>query len=300
MPPVSRPFRSPHDLAGLAEPRRGDPGGSSGLLPAAAVALLLQRAGPAWAVAGGTGLFIAGLPHGAFDADRQLLIARPGYALRYVIAGLAGAAAYAVLPRATLGAFLALSARHFMLEPAAGPAPRRGAIACLAIGGSALARPAETSAALAALGGTAMPRPAMRALGTVGAVGHALALLSLLHRPRDAPMWAMAASSLLLHPVLATGGVFMLGHAGPITATILRKRPHGTRKALALGIGSAIVAAIVVRAGGARSAWLPRLAAGAVGLILPHLLPARWLARGRSHASGHAGHSAQAATSAAT
>lgn len=247
----------------------------------------LQLAGPAAALGGGLALFLAGLPHGAFGSDGQLLIGRVGYALRYAALGLGAAVAFLLMPLFTLAAFLALSGWHFLLETEAGTWPRRAGIAGLAIGGSALARPGETQAIFAQLCGTAVPSGLMLALGGLGAIGYAASLLALARKPNDLALWAVAAGPVLFHPVLATGLIFTLGHAGPVTARLLRQRASSLYGVIAAAAVSAVLA------GGAVAlpiplAMLPYCAAAALATILPHLLPHRLLMPG-GHPHGTTG-----------
>lgn len=266
-------------------------------------AVLLQVAGPAWAIAGGISLFIAGLPHGAFAGDGRFLIAEPRYVLRYLLAGAVVAAAFLAVPVAALGVFLGLSAWHFLHEPAAGRWLRRGAIAALAVGASALIRAGETQAVFSALCGSPVPAALMNALAAVGIAGYVLAALALARKPGDLALWVMIASPVLFHPVLATGLIFMLGHAGPVTAAIMQQAGRGWQLGLALGGSSVLLAAMVVLVLPPPLGWVPWFAAGALAVVVPHLLPSRWMARGPASdlpPRQATDHKTQAATSPAT
>lgn len=276
--------------------------GRAALLPAAllAGAALAQAAGSAFAVAAGIGLFIAGLPHGAFASNGRFLIAERGYILRYLIAGIGVGTAFIVMPVAMLGVFLALSAWHFAREPAGGRWTRRAAIAGLAIGGSALLRPGDTGQVFAALCGSPVPPTMMIALALAGAAGCALAAAALARRPGDAALWAMAASPALFHPVLATGLIFMLGHAGPATAAIMRRSGRSWWLWPALAGSSALLAA-AASVFDPPADLLPLFAAGALAVVMPHLLPHAWFAkRSPSGSARPPAHKTQAATSPAT
>lgn len=258
----------------------------------------LQLAGPAAAIGGGLALFLAGLPHGAFASNGRLLIGRRSYALRYAGLGAASALAFLVMPVFTLAAFLALSAWHFLREAEAGTWLRRAGIAGLAIGGSALVQPGETQAVFAQLCGTAIPSGLMLALACVGAIGYAAALIALARKRSDLALAAMAAGPVLLHPVLATGLVFLLGHAGPVTARLILQRSWPRSVITATVTLSAMLAGAAVLALPRSSALLPYLAAAALAVILPHLLPHRWLLPAARDSAGD--QRSQAATSPAT
>lgn len=262
-------------------------------------ACALQIASPSASLAGGLALFLAGLPHGAFAGDGRLLIVGRDYAIRYATWGVAAALAFMVSPVAILMLFLALSAWHFLHERGAGPRLRRMAIAGLAIGGSALARPDETQAVFAALCGAPIPSVLMLILAIIGVTGYAAALLALIRRPRDVALWVMAAGAVAFHPVLATGLVFMLGHAGPVTARLMRQRGWRPPVTAALGVASALIAGGAMAAQRALELPLPILAAAALAIILPHLLPHSWLAPG-GHPRSTPSQRSQAATSPAT
>jgi hypothetical protein len=266
-----------------------------------AAACGLQLAGAAAAIAGSLALFLAGLPHGAFTSGGELLIGRRGYALRYAALGAAAALTFLLMPVSTLAMFLALSAWHFLREREAGTWLRRAGIAGLAIGGSALIRTGETQAIFAQLCGTAVPSGLMLGLGIAGAVGYAAALAVIARKRTDFPLWVMAAAPLLFHPVLATGLVFMLGHAGPVTARLLRQRGSPRRAVIATIALSALLAGGAVLALPVVSpALLPYLAAGALAIILPHLLPHRLLMPDGHQLRSTPGQRSQAATSPAT
>ena len=262
------------------------------------LSLVAQAAGPASAIAAGLALFIAGLPHGAFDEGGRLLI-HPRYVLRYLGAGLLAAVAFLTAPVLTLALFLALSAWHFLHEPAAGAWLRRVAVACLAIGGSALWRPSETAAVFAALCGTAIPPGAMIALAVIGGAGLLAALGRLAFHPRDVPLWVMVASPALLHPVLATGMIFMLGHAGLVSSALIQQRSWGWLQVGAVVVGSTLLAAGAVFAFPLPTIYLPYAAAAALAIIIPHLLPPSWLSPARDR-QPCPDQSSQAATSPAT
>lgn len=248
--------------------------GTGALLIAAAS---LQMTGAVWAVAGGLALFVAGLPHGAFDHTGRALLNRKQYVIRYLLAGLLAGLAFLWQPVAALAAFLLASAWHFTFDHSAGTALRRSAIALIAIGGSALFRPAETQAVFAALCGAVIPAPVMIVLAVCGVAGYAMAARVLLRRLRDPALWLVAASPVLFHPVLATGLIFWVGHAGPLTSRLARLRNWTPGTWLALGGAAAAATAAIMLAVPVAPALLPLFAAGAVALITPHLLPLRWL-----------------------
>lgn len=289
-------------LAYSGQPQGFLPKPTLGWGAAASIALLLalaaQAAGPDAAIAAGLALFMAGLPHGVFGVVGSFLMTRPGYILRYLALGAVAALAFLAAPILILVLFLALSAWHFGHEPVAGTRLRRVAIACLAIGGSALWRPGETAAVFAALCGTAVPNALTFSLAIIGALGTLAAFGQLLRRPIDAAMLVILISPVLLHPVLATGAVFMLGHAGPVSVGIMRNQGWSW-----LPVGAIVLISLVL-AGGAvfvlplPSAHLPYAAAAALAVIIPHLLPQGWLSP--AHVRRAPDQSSQAATSLAT
>ncbi|HZH07308.1 MAG TPA: hypothetical protein VEY69_11585, partial [Lautropia sp.] len=117
-------------------------------------------------------------------------------------------------------------------------------------------------------------------------VGYAATLLALVRKQGDVTLCAMAAGPALFHPVLATGLVFMLGHAGPVTARLLRQHPKPRYVVVATATLSALLAGTAVYALSLSTALLPYLAALPVAIILPHLLPHRWLVPARLTARG--------------
>ncbi len=259
----------------------------------------LQMAGAVWAVAGGLALFVAGLPHGAFSHTGRALLNRKPYVIRYLLAGLLAGLAFLWQPVAALAAFLLASAWHFTFDHSSGATLRRSAIALIAIGGSALFRPTETQAVFAALCGSAIPAPVMIVLAVCGVAGYAMTARVLLKRPRDPALWLVAVSPALFHPVLATGLVFWVGHAGPLTSRLARLRNWTPVTWLALGGAAVAATAAIILALPLAPAFLPWYAAAAVGLIAPHLLPLRWLSPAADR-QGTPVQSSQAAISPAT
>ncbi|TCD02050.1 hypothetical protein EYB45_10230 [Erythrobacteraceae bacterium CFH 75059] len=249
------------------------------MLPLAllAAALAIGAGGTEPAVGAGLALFLAGLPHGAFAPDGVSLLRDARHGVRYAGVGIIAGTTVLLAPVMVLALFLLLSGWHFAADGAGQPWVRRLAIAGLAIGGSALLRPTETAAVFAALCGAPVPGVLVTVLAAAGAAAVLLALAALRRAPGDAALWAMLAAPALLHPVLATGVVFVLGHAGPVSARLLEKTPHPWRIVAAVGAASALVAAGLVVAVPQANVPLPFLAAAGVGLILPHLLPLRAL-----------------------
>lgn len=279
----------------------GDGGGDHPALPGftaplALAALVLQRGGTASAITGGLALFLAGLPHGAFAPDHRALLSDRDYVRRYLAAGALTAGAFVAAPVPALGGFLVLSANHLLHDPSGGEPARRVALAGLLTGGSALVRPSQTARVFATLCGRAVPRGMTAVLGVTGAVGYGAALARARRARGDSVLLVTIAAPVLLHPVLATGMIFMLGHAAPVTAAIMRTNGWGRGHGRLLAVTGGLLSLVTVRLVAPRLRLLPVLAAGALAVIMPHLLPSRWLRR----PAGTPSHKAQAATSAAT
>ncbi|WP_162273601.1 Brp/Blh family beta-carotene 15,15'-dioxygenase [Aurantiacibacter gangjinensis] len=242
-----------------------------------ALAVVAHIAGEAPAIALGALFFLLGTAHGAGD-EQDGEIRRFGLwsALAYIVAGLAIAAFFAVMPLAGLTLFLALSTWHFARSDDA-VLWRGVAFAALATGGSMLFRFDETAAIFAALVGEQLPLPWLYAWAAVGVVGVACAAIRLWKHPRDFPIWLTLGAVAFLHPVLAVGTAFLVGHALPLQREQIDR--YGAR-AVAMAQAPTTILAIIGAAGVAAAwlnGWLPLtlMAAIAFGFTTPHMLAER-------------------------
>ena len=242
-----------------------------------ALAVAAQSIGQTAAIGMGLVFFLLGTAHGAGD-EQDGAIRRFGVwaALAYIVAGLAIAAFFALMPLAGLTLFLSLSVWHFARSDPT--SLHRGlAFAALATGGSMLFRFAETAAIFAALVGELAPLPWLYVWAIIGAAGVGLAAVHLWRHPRDLAIWMTLGAVALLHPVLAVGMAFLLGHALPLQREQVER--HGLRAVIAAQgpttllamLGAAALAALWL------NGWLPLtlLAALAFGLATPHMLSER-------------------------
>ena len=261
---------------------RGGPWHDAGALfawGALAAAVVAQLAGGMVPVILGLALFAAGLAHGAGDEQAGAIRPfGPVHAAAYVAVGLAVAGLFLTVPLAGLLLFLALSAWHFARSDCAFAREARWATAALATGGSALFRPGETAQVFAAVLGDAPPEPFMLPLAVVGAGGIAAALYALATNRRGCGEAVLAlGATALLHPVLAVGLVFLVGHAIPIQRRQLaRYGADAVWRAVALPtlialVGTGVLALASVSGG------LPLTVAAALafGLATPHMLTER-------------------------
>ena len=249
------------------------------VLPSALLALagLAQIAGEGPAIALGLLFFLAGTAHGAGDEqDGTIRPYRLAPAVAYVVAGLAVAALFVALPLAGLTLFLLLSAWHFA-HSSGGTWPRRLGFALTAIGASALWQNAATGRVFAAVLGTPIPPLWMLALAIIGAIGLGLSAWALKDDWRDGALWVTLVATAILHPVLAVGLAFAVGHALPIQRAQLRR--YGWRRVLfAEGVttGLAILGALAIAASVLTGHLaLPLAAALAFGMATPHMLAER-------------------------
>ena len=242
-----------------------------------AVCTAVSLLGTGAAIAMGLALFLAGFAHGAGDEQAGTL--RPfalAPAAAYVVAGLAVAALFLALPLAGLTLFLLLSLWHFA-RSGRGDAIGRAAFACLAVGGSALLRMDETSSVFAALLGSAPPHGWMLALAATGAAGLTLSVATFVRGRFDAALAATLVAVALLHPVLAVGFAFAVGHAFPLQGSQIRRygwrdviAAQGPTASIAL-LGALAMAALVLSG----HLPLPWAAALAFGMATPHMLSER-------------------------
>ena len=243
----------------------------------AALAFAAQVAGPGAAIALGLVYFLLGTMHGAGDEqDGTLRRFDLWSAAAYVAAGLAVAALFVAQPLAGLTLFLALSLWHFA-RSLNGPALRGFAFAALATGGSMLFRYQETAAIFALITAAPLPTAWLTVWAVIGALGVAVAAVQLLRQPADAVLWLTLPAMAFLHPVLAVGTAFLVGHALPVQRDQGRRygfrtilAAQGPTTLLALG-GAAVLAALWV------NDVLPigLVAALAFGFATPHMLADR-------------------------
>ena len=134
-----------------------------------------------------------------------------------------------------------------------------------------------TGSVFAAVLGTPIPPSWMLALAIIGAVGLALSAWALKDHWRDGALWATLIATAILHPVLAVGLAFAVGHAIPIQQAQLRR--YGWRRVLSaegLTTGLAVLGALVIAAFVATGHLaLPLAAALAFGMATPHMLAER-------------------------
>ncbi|WP_067789304.1 Brp/Blh family beta-carotene 15,15'-dioxygenase [Paraurantiacibacter namhicola] len=247
---------------------------SFGLLSLAALA---QLAGTGAAIALGIGFFLAGFAHGAAEHQSGTLRAfRLLDAAAYVLAGLAVAALFLAMPLAGLTLFLLLSAWHFQ-HSAGGDRLARWAYALTAVGGSALWQGEATAEIFAALLGQPIPQPWMLVLAVAGGAGLVLAIAALGRRPHGWSLIACVAATALLHPVLATGLAFFLGHAWPMQHAQARRFGWSeviraaAPTAIPAMLGALAIAAFVL-VGILPLVWAAALA---FGMATPHILTER-------------------------
>ena len=238
---------------------------------------LAQLAGTSAAIALGIAFFLAGFAHGAAEQQSGTLRAfRPLDAAAYVVAGLAVAGLFLVLPLAGLTLFLLLSAWHFQHSAKGGPVVR-WAFALTAVGGSALWHPLDTGAVFAALLGQGVPEACMLALAAAGAAGFMMAMGAVIGRPQRYSLLACVAATALFHPVLATGLAFFLGHAWPMQREQAARFgwPKVLRAAAPTAIPAVLGALAIIALAVSGHIALPLAAALAFGMATPHILTAR-------------------------
>ena len=219
------------------------------------------------------------MAHGAGE-EEDGGIARLGWAqaAAYIVVGIAVAGLFLALPLAGLVLFLALSAWHFARSDCRMGQAARLAIAALAIGGSALFQPQTTAQVFTAAMGEPAPVLLVRLLALAGVAGAGAALYALFRNQRGCgeAMLALGATA-LLHPVLAVGLVFLLGHALPIQRRQLRRYGSAAVTRAVLWPTLLAIAGAALLAAGVLSGWLalPVAAALAFGLATPHMLTDR-------------------------
>ena len=217
-----------------------------------------------------------GFAHGAADETREG-IAPVGFAQvpAYLVIGLAGLALFIASPLVGLALFLLLSAWHFATARETGARAARGAVALLAVGGSALLRPNETAAVFAAITGGSIPSAFMLTLACAGATGAALAIIALFRRERGGATAIVAlALAALAQPVLAVGAIFLLAHALPVQREqVARHGAARVRKAVRWPTAAAALATLLLIVWVLSSpASLPYAVALAFGMAIPHML----------------------------
>ena len=241
------------------------------------LALIAPIIGPGVATTLGLVFFLLGTMHGAGDEqDRALKPFGLLSGLAYVAAGLAVAALFVGMPLAGLTLFLALSLWHFA-RSLDGGLTRGIAYAALATGGSMLFRYEETAAIFSSLTGEPIPMAWLVLWVGIGAVGACASLISLTRRPSDEVLWLTLGAVAVLHPVLAVGTAFLIGHAIPIQREQSARYgwkavliAQGPTTAIAL-VASAVLLALWLNA----LVALPVLAALAFGFATPHMLAER-------------------------
>ncbi len=251
------------------------------LLPCVGLALAAgaQLAGTTAAILLGLACFVAGLAHGAAEETEGRIAAfGPVRALAYVAIGLAVAGLFLALPIAGLTLFLLLSLWHFARSECAMGPLARAAVGMLAIGGSALFRPSETTDVFAAIVGFAPPSVLVPVLSMAGVAGSVLVVAALVRRERGALLAASCLpAAILFHPVLAVGLVFLSAHALPVQAgQVARYGRHAVLRAAlwpSLAAGAGALASIAAVSAGLVP--MPLAAALAFGLATPHMLTER-------------------------
>ncbi len=224
-------------------------------------------------------LFALGLAHGAGDEqDGKLSSYTLLHAGAYVVVGLAIAGLFLMAPLYGLALFFALSAWHFARSECRFHQASRLAIAGLAVGGSALLRPDETADVLAFVTGADVPRNFMRFLAMGGVFGLVCAAYAFVTNRRGFGHTIVAAlATLLLHPVLAVGLVFLTAHAVPVQERqVLTYGASTVARAVALPTLIALVGATAI-AMAVGIGWIaPQVAAAlAFGMATPHMLTER-------------------------
>ncbi|WP_435418479.1 Brp/Blh family beta-carotene 15,15'-dioxygenase [Parerythrobacter aurantius] len=243
------------------------------------VATIAQLAGEHWAIAMGIVLFALGFSHGAGEEDSGAIRSYRFQAIiAYLLVGSGVAALYLAFPLSGLVVFFLLSAWHFArCEPALGKWSGL-AIAGLAIGGSALFRPAETEQVLSLVVSGSVPAFFMTLLTWAGGLGSVAAVAALLTRSRGAMLVIVALiATAMLQPVLAVGLVFLVCHAIPVLQRQLED--YGADAVWAATawptvtatLGAAALVLLVLTAG----IDLRLAVALALGLATPHMLTER-------------------------
>ncbi len=245
---------------------------------AVALSVIAQISGEAGAIAIGLAFFMLGFAHGAADEENGT-IAPFGWAsaAAYIMVGFAVVGLFLTLPLAGLALFLALSAWHFYHSDGGAGSAARLAISLLAIGGSALYRD-DLANVFGSILGYAPPPVFLGALVLSGVVGTAATLLALLRREQGALLALLAVmATMLLHPVLAVGLIFLTGHALPMQVRQIEE--HGSRTVMGAAlwtcalatIGAVALIALVI----AGVVAIPVAAALALGMATPHMLTER-------------------------
>ena len=242
-----------------------------------AAALVAQAASTTAAIATGLLFFATGIAHGAAD-EQDGAISRFGLlpAAAYIVSGLAVMTLFLAVPLAGLTMFLALSAWHFA-RSTEGTWLKGMAFAGIATGGSMLFQFDRTRGVFAALTGAAIPEGWLYIWVVTGALGVAGAVLHLCREPEDHSMWIAVLAVVLLHPVLAVGVLFLVGHAIPVQAKQVQTYGSG---AVVSAQAPATIAALA-GAGALVLLWrfdlmpLTVLGAAAFGFATPHMLSER-------------------------
>ncbi len=239
-------------------------------------AIIAQLAGDGPALVLGLLFFLLGMSHGAADDDGDR-IARIGLfqAFAYLVAGAAMVGIFIVFPLAALSLFLILSAWHFWHSDCALPPLAAGAIALLAVGGSALFKTAVTQSVFASILGVSIPAAFMYGLAAAGLTGLLLAFAVMIRQRAAVPEIAVTVVAVaILHPALAVGLVYLVGHALPVQLRQI------DRFGLSDVVGASAVPTVIAAIGAiglvavylAGIAALPIVAAIAFGLATPHML----------------------------
>ncbi|WP_279349365.1 Brp/Blh family beta-carotene 15,15'-dioxygenase [Erythrobacter litoralis] len=243
------------------------------------MAITAQIAGPSWSTAAGLLFFVLGLAHGAGDEnDGRIARITVTHAAAYLVAGTAVAGLFLVEPLSGLVLFLALSAWHFARSDCALAPITRYAIAGLAVGGSALFRQSETLSIFEFVTNDAVPSAFIRLLAVIGGGGAVCAAMALLKSRRGFGHAIVAlTATVLLHPVLAVGLVFLVAHAVPVQQRQIAA--YGRSAVIrAVAIPSAIAtvgAAAIMGLVTSGLLALPYAVALAFGMATPHMLTER-------------------------
>ena len=243
------------------------------------LAVIAQAAGGVWPVWLGLALFVAGLAHGAGDEqDGELKRIGLMHAAAYLIVGIGVGGLFMAAPLGGLAVFFALSAWHFARSDCRFEQATRLAIAGLAVGGSALFQTKLTAAVLMQATGAEVPDWFLRALAVAGFGGAGFAAYALIAGKRGFGHAVVALiATLLLHPVLAVGVIFLTAHAIPIQQRQAAAYGSGVvMRAIAIPTIIATLGAAAIAA----SVWsgllaMPLAVALALGLATPHMLTER-------------------------
>ena len=246
---------------------------------AAGAAVIAQFASVEAAIWLGLVFFLFGLAHGAGDEqDGDIGPIGLLHAAAYLIIGGAVAGLFLIVPLCGVALFFGLSAWHFFRSERRFAPYSRVAIAGLAVGGSALFRPDETTAVLSFVTGSTIPDLFSRVLAIVGATGASSGLIAVVKRSSGSGHAVVALlATAMLQPVLAVGLVFLIAHAIPVQERQINAYGAArVARAVALPTALASVGAIVIALAVTNGLIEPYLAVAlAFGMATPHMLTER-------------------------